>query len=100
MTYKVIDVQTFPDSVDYTRRVAQCSPGAGGHCTITQVKSITTSVDVAFTATKGWVAGQIKFSLSATNSTAVLLTLNGKPLPPLGQPGTFGRMVYSHKDLR
>ena len=41
-----------------------------------------------------------EFDVSATNSTAVLLTLNGKPMPPLGQPGTFGRMVYSHKDVR
>lgn len=41
-----------------------------------------------------------QFDVSATNSTAVLLTLNGKAMPPLGSPGTFGRMVFSHKNLR
>jgi len=40
------------------------------------------------------------FDVSATNSSAVLLQLNGRPMAPLGLPGTFGRMVYSHKDLR
>ncbi|PYT82530.1 MAG: hypothetical protein DMG40_05860 [Acidobacteria bacterium] len=41
-----------------------------------------------------------QFDVSATNSAAVLLQLNGRPMPPLGSPGTFGRMVYSQKDLR
>lgn len=41
-----------------------------------------------------------QFDVSATNSTAVLLQLNGRAMPPLGAPGTFGRMVFSHKDLR
>ncbi len=41
-----------------------------------------------------------QFDVSATNSAAVLLQLNGRPMAPLGSPGTFGRMVYSHKDLR
>lgn len=45
-------------------------------------------------------AAKQQFDISATNSTAVLLTLNGKAMPPLGSPGTFGRMVFSHKDLR
>lgn len=41
-----------------------------------------------------------QLDVSATNSAAVLLQLNGRPMPPLGSPGTFGRIVYSHKDLR
>jgi transcriptional regulator with XRE-family HTH domain len=41
-----------------------------------------------------------QFDVSATNSAAVLLQLNGRPMAPLGSPGTFGRMVYTHKDLR
>lgn len=45
-------------------------------------------------------AAKRQFDVSATNSAAVLLELNGKALPPLGSPGTFGRMVYSRKDLR
>jgi cytoskeletal protein RodZ len=42
---------------------------------------------------------KLRFDVSSTNSTAVLLQLNGNALPPLGSPGTFGRMVYGHKDL-
>ena len=38
--------------------------------------------------------------VSASDSSAVLLELNGKAMPPLGPPGASGRMVYSHEDLR
>lgn len=41
-----------------------------------------------------------EFDVSATNSSAVLLQLNGRAMPPLGAPGTFGRMVFSHENLR
>jgi cytoskeletal protein RodZ len=41
-----------------------------------------------------------QFDVSATNSAAVLLQLNGRAMAPLGPPGTFGRMVYTRKDLR
>ncbi len=41
-----------------------------------------------------------QFDVSATNSSAVLLQLNGRAVPPLGAPGTFGRMVYSQENLR
>jgi cytoskeletal protein RodZ len=41
-----------------------------------------------------------QFDVSATNSSAVLLQLSGRPMAPLGAPGTFGRMVYTHNDLR
>lgn len=40
-----------------------------------------------------------QFDVSATNSSAVLLQLNGRPMPPLGTTGTFGRMVYSQESL-
>ena len=45
-------------------------------------------------------AAKRQIDVSATNSAAVLLQLNGRPMAPLGSPGTFGRMVYTHKDLR
>lgn len=45
-------------------------------------------------------AAKRQFDVTATNSAAVLLQLNGRPMAPLGPPGTFGRMVYTHKDLR
>ena len=41
-----------------------------------------------------------RFEVSATNSSAVLLQLNGKAMPPLGAPGASGRMVYGHSNLR
>jgi cytoskeletal protein RodZ len=41
-----------------------------------------------------------QFDVSATNSSAVLLQLNGRAMPPLGSPGTFGRMVLSQENLR
>jgi cytoskeletal protein RodZ len=41
-----------------------------------------------------------QFEVTADNSTAVLLELNGKAMPPLGAPGASGTIVLSEKDLR
>ncbi len=41
-----------------------------------------------------------RFEVTAGDSSAVLLQLNGKAMPPLGPPGTSGTMVFSRKDLR
>jgi len=41
-----------------------------------------------------------QLDVSTTNSSAVLLQLNGRAMPPLGAPGTFGRMVYTQQNLR
>jgi cytoskeleton protein RodZ len=41
-----------------------------------------------------------QFEVTAGDSSAVLLELNGKAMPPLGSPGTSGRMVFGWKDLR
>jgi cytoskeleton protein RodZ len=41
-----------------------------------------------------------RFDVSASDSSAVLLELNGKAMPPLGAPGASGRMVYTHSNLR
>jgi cytoskeleton protein RodZ len=41
-----------------------------------------------------------QFEVSAGDSSAVLLELNGKAMPPLGAPGASGKMVLSEKDLR
>jgi len=40
------------------------------------------------------------FEVTAGDSSAVLLELNGKAMPPLGPPGASGRIVLSEKDLR
>jgi cytoskeleton protein RodZ len=41
-----------------------------------------------------------QFEVTATDSSALLLELNGKAMPPLGAPGASGTMVLSQKDLR
>lgn len=41
-----------------------------------------------------------QFEVSAGDSSAVLLELNGRAMPPLGAPGAYGRMVLAEKDLR
>lgn len=55
--------------------------------------------DLAAGETRRFAAKQ-RFEVSASDTSAVLLELNGKAMPPLGAPGTFGRMVYSLEDLR
>jgi len=41
-----------------------------------------------------------QFDVTAANSSAVLLELNGQAMPPLGAPGSSGTMTLSRKDLR
>ncbi len=41
-----------------------------------------------------------QFEVTAGDSSAVLLELNGKAMPPLGAPGTSGTIVLGQKDLR
>jgi len=40
------------------------------------------------------------FEVSAADSSAVLLELNHKAMPPLGTPGASGKIILSEKDLR
>jgi cytoskeleton protein RodZ len=41
-----------------------------------------------------------QFEVTASDSSAVLLELNGQAMPPIGSPGASGTIVLSHKDLR
>jgi cytoskeletal protein RodZ len=41
-----------------------------------------------------------QFEITAGDSSAVLLELNGQAMPPLGAPGSSGTIVLSSKDLR
>lgn len=41
-----------------------------------------------------------RFQVSASDSAAVLLELNGQAMPPLGAPGSSGTMNLSRNDLR
>lgn len=49
--------------------------------------------------TKHFSAKQ-RFEVTAGNSSAVLLELNGQAMPPVGAPGASGTIVLSQKDLR
>jgi hypothetical protein len=46
-----------------------------------------------FTAQEG-------FTVTAADSSAVLLELNGETMPPIGAPGASGTINLSRKDLR
>jgi len=41
-----------------------------------------------------------QFEVTAGDSSAVLLELNGQAMPPVGAPGASGTIVLSQKDLR
>jgi cytoskeletal protein RodZ len=49
--------------------------------------------------TRHFSAGQ-QFEVTAADSSAVLLELNGRAMPPVGTPGASGTIVLSQKDLR
>jgi len=41
-----------------------------------------------------------QFEVTADNSSAVLLEMNGKAMPPVGAPGASGKIVLTRDDLR
>jgi hypothetical protein len=45
-------------------------------------------------------AARQQFEITASDSSAVLLELNGKAMPPIGAPGASGTIVLSQTDLR
>ena len=45
-------------------------------------------------------AARTAFEVTAADSSAVLLQLNGQNMPPVGSPGASGTIVLSQKDLR
>ena len=45
-------------------------------------------------------SAETAFEVSAADSSAVLLELNGQIIPPIGSPGASGTIVLSQKDLR
>ena len=45
-------------------------------------------------------SAETAFEVTAGDSSAVLLELNGQPMPPIGSPGASGTIVLSQKDLR
>ena len=45
-------------------------------------------------------SAETAFEVTAADSSAVLLELNGQTMPPIGSPGASGTIVLSQKDLR
>jgi cytoskeletal protein RodZ len=45
-------------------------------------------------------SAETAFEVTAADSSAVLLELNGQAMPPIGSPGASGTIVLSEKDLR
>ncbi|MCU1241999.1 MAG: putative transcriptional regulator [Candidatus Acidoferrum typicum] len=45
-------------------------------------------------------SAQTVFEVTAGDSSAVLLELNGQAMPPIGSPGSSGTIVLSQKDMR
>jgi cytoskeleton protein RodZ len=43
---------------------------------------------------------ETSFEVTTSDSSAVLLELNGQAMPPIGSPGASGTIVLSEKDLR
>lgn len=55
--------------------------------------------DLPAGATRHFTANR-QFEVTAGDSSAVLLELNGRAMPPVGAPGASGTIVLSQKDLR
>jgi hypothetical protein len=71
-TFHIINVTTYThQTLVALGEVGSCAPGANGKCSISHESSKTTSLEVDLGAEKGWAAGQLNVSLSATSATSV-----------------------------
>ena len=75
------------------------STSAVAHVRILADEKLVLDKDLPAGETLQFTAKQ-RLDVSSSNSSAVLLELNGKAMAPLGRPGAFGRMVYTLEDLR
>ena len=75
------------------------STSAAAHVRILGDSALLLDADLPAGETRHFAASQ-QFEVSASDSSAVLLELNGKAMPPIGTPGASGTIVLSQKDLR
>jgi cytoskeleton protein RodZ len=75
------------------------STSAATHVRIVADDKLVLEADVNPGETRHFSASR-QFQVSAADSSAVLLELNGKAMPPLGAPGSSGTILLSEKDLR
>jgi hypothetical protein len=74
-TYKVVDVRTANNWVDFSRRVARCTAATPGTtCTISRALAVGTTVQAALGYSQSGVAGNLGFSLSRMSTTTVSCT--------------------------
>jgi hypothetical protein len=69
------------------------------HVRVLADDKVVLDTDLPAGETRHFFAGE-QFEVTAGDSSAVLLELNGKAMAPLGAPGASGTMVYGWKDLR
>lgn len=75
------------------------STSAATHVRVLADGKLQLDADLPAGETRHFSASQ-EFEVTAGDSSAVLLELNGQAMPPLGAPGASGTMVLSQKDLR
>jgi len=90
--------QTSPTSADSSLDLS-VSTSAATHVRILADDKVLLDNDLPAGETRHFFALR-QFEVTAGDSSAVLLELNGQAMPPLGAPGSSGTMVLSQKDLR
>jgi cytoskeletal protein RodZ len=75
------------------------STSAATHVRVMADDKLLLDAEVPAGETRHFSASQ-QFEVTAGDSSAVLLELNGQAMPPLGAPGASGTIVLSQKDLR
>jgi cytoskeletal protein RodZ len=75
------------------------STSAATHVLVSADNKLFLDADLPAGETRHFFANQ-QFEVTAGDSSAVLLELNGQAMPPLGAPGASGTMVLSQKDLK
>jgi cytoskeleton protein RodZ len=75
------------------------STSAATHVRVIADGTLLVDSDLLAGETRHYSASQ-QFEVTAGDSSAVLLELNGQAMPPVGTPGASGTIVLSQKDLR
>jgi cytoskeletal protein RodZ len=75
------------------------STSAPTHVLVSADNKLLLDTDLPAGETRHFFANQ-QFEVTAGDSSAVLLELNGQAMPPLGAPGASGTMMLSRKDLK
>jgi transcriptional regulator with XRE-family HTH domain len=75
------------------------STSAATHVLVSADNKLVLDTDLPAGETRHFFAAQ-QFEVTAGDSSAVLLELNGQAMPPLGAPGASGTIMLSRKDLK